>query len=633
VSLVEVENLTIKLSNSGTDIVTSVSFGIDRGETLALVGESGSGKTTIALALLGDTRRGAELASGTVRIGDTTLVPGTRASLRAARGRLVAYVPQDPAAALNPALRIGVQIVEPLVAHGMCASAEEREERVRATLAEVKLPSDRAFLARFPHQLSGGQQQRVCIAIAAICEPKVLVLDEPTTGLDVSTQAHILQTLGELVAGRGLAVLYVTHDLAVVANIAQRIMVLYAGRVAEYGQAGPVFRNPAHPYTRGLLGAVPDIARRHVLEVIPGLAPAPNQRPAGCAFAPRCALALPVCTAGVPELVGVPTGQAAACVRISESTHSRSTSEGLPEPVDVEGRSKVLEVLDVQAWYGSHQVLHHISFELLQGECLALVGESGSGKTTLARSIVGLVATRTGEVRLDAEPLPVSTRAYPRRAKQTLQYIFQSPYNSLNPRRSVGAAIGTPLQHFFGLSRRAAEVKVREALERVSLPGRVSGLYPEQLSGGERQRVAIARALVCEPEILLCDEITSALDVSVQAAIVELLADLRANDGLSILFVTHNMGLVRSIADRVIVMSEGRLVESGATGPLLEAPTQAYTRTLVEHTPKLAAAVNPLPGPVLAPRGDDGGEEKGVRGWRLASADSTARPGRPLGAP
>ncbi|HWF35161.1 MAG TPA: ABC transporter ATP-binding protein [Solirubrobacteraceae bacterium] len=589
-SLVEVEDLTIRLSSSGADIVSSVSFGIESGETLALVGESGSGKTTIAVALLGDTRRGAELASGTVRIGDTTLVPGTPRSLRAARGRLVAYVPQDPAAALNPARRIGAQIAEALVAHGLGESGRDREERVRAVVGEVKLPSDREFLGRFPHQLSGGQQQRVCIAIAAICEPKVLVLDEPTTGLDVSTQAHILQTLGELVAGRGLAVLYVTHDLAVVANIAQRIMVLYAGRVAEYGQAGPVFRAPAHPYTRGLLGAVPDIACRHVLEVIPGLAPEPNQRPAGCAFAPRCALALPACREGVPELVAVPGGQVAACLRAGESAQSRSRTEQAPEPVEADIRTKVLEVSDLGAWYGAHQVLHHVSFALLQGECLALVGESGSGKTTLARSIVGLVPGRTGEVRLDGEPLPVATRAYPERAKRTLQYIFQSPYNSLNPRRSVGAAIGTPLQHFFGLSRRAAEVKVREALERVALPRRVSGLYPDQLSGGERQRVAIARALVCEPEILLCDEITSALDVSVQAAIVELLADLRSGEGLSLLFVTHNMGLVRSVADRVIVMSEGRLVETGATGALLDAPTEDYTRTLVAHTPKLATA-------------------------------------------
>ncbi|HWF49538.1 MAG TPA: ABC transporter ATP-binding protein, partial [Solirubrobacteraceae bacterium] len=537
-SLVEVDNLTIRLTGSGTDIVSSVSFGIDAGETLALVGESGSGKTTIAVALLGDARRGAELASGTVRIGDTTIVPGTPSSLRAARGRLVAYVPQDPAAALNPARRIGVQIAEPLIAHGIGASGQEREERVRAVLDEVKLPRDCAFLARFPHQLSGGQQQRVCIAIAAICEPKVLVLDEPTTGLDVSTQAHILQTLGELVAGRGLAVLYVTHDLAVVANIAQRIMVLYAGRVAEYGQAGSVFRAPAHPYTRGLLGAVPDIARRHVLEVIPGLAPAPNQRPAGCAFAPRCALALPACRDGVPALVAVPSGQTAACVRAGESVHARTSAAKLPEPVAADTRSKVLEVSELGAWYGSHQVLHDISFELLQGECLALVGESGSGKTTLARSIVGLVAARTGEVRLEGESLPVSTRAYPERAKRTLQYIFQSPYNSLNPRRSVGAAIGTPIQHFFGLSRRAAEVKVREALERVALPVRVAGLYPDQLSGGERQRVAIARAVAKRPLILLADEPTGNLDSKAGGEVIDLLHGL-ADDGATLVLITH----------------------------------------------------------------------------------------------
>jgi peptide/nickel transport system ATP-binding protein len=631
-SLVEVDNLTVRLTSSGNDIVSSVTFGIQSGETLALVGESGSGKTTIAVALLGDTRRGAEIASGTVRIGGTSLVPSTPSSLREARGRLVAYVPQDPAASLNPALRIGSQIEESLIAHGLCDSAHEREQRVGAVLEEVKLPSDRAFLARFPHQLSGGQQQRVCIAIAAICEPKVLVLDEPTTGLDVSTQAHILQTLGELVTGRGLAVLYVTHDLAVVANIAQRIMVLYSGRVAEYGLAASVLRAPSHPYTRGLMGAVPDIARRHVLEVIPGRAPAPNQRPAGCAFAPRCPLALPVCREGVPELVGVPNGQEVACVRVAASANARRSSQSLPEPLDAEGRSSVLEVSELAAWYGPTQILHDISFKLLQGECLALVGESGSGKTTLARSIVGLVPARTGEVRLEGQSLPVNTRAYPERAKRTLQYIFQSPYNSLNPRRSVGATIGTPIQHFFGLSRRAAEARVNEALDRVSLPARVAGLYPDQLSGGERQRVAIARALVCEPEILLCDEITSALDVSVQAAIVELLADLRAKGGLSILFVTHNMGLVRSIADRVIVMSEGRLVETGPTAALLDAPNQAYTRSLVAHTPKLSTATAPAEGP--APRRSTGGQaEKSRDGWQLASVEMTGTPSRPMGAP
>jgi peptide/nickel transport system ATP-binding protein len=589
-SLVEVRNLRVELTGSGHDVVDGISFSIDAGEVVGLVGESGSGKTTIGTALLGATRRGAEIVEGEIVIDGIGILDLTEAEMRKLRGSLVAYIPQDPTASLNPSIRIGRQLEEMLELHADGWGDEQRRARLESALAEVKLPATEEFLRRFPHQLSGGQQQRVAIAMAFILRPKLIVLDEPTTGLDVTTQAHVLETVRDLCDAHHVAGLYVTHDLAVVANLAHRVLVAYSGRLVELGSREDVFDRPVHPYTKRLLASIPVVTGRRTLDPIPGQAPPPGSRPPHCFFAPRCAAVLPVCTSEDPALVEVSDGHAALCFRANELFAAEAATAPPPRRVLAEDAESILAVRDLETFYGSRQILFDVSISLRPHECLALVGESGSGKTTLARSIIGLATKWNGEIAYKGRPLEHTARGRPASVRRELQYIFQSPYTSLNPRRSIEQSVGLPLRHFFGLKGRAAHERVLWALDAVSLPARYASRYPDQLSGGERQRVAIARALVCEPEVLICDEITSALDVSVQASIVRLLEQLQAEHGLALLFVTHNLALVRSVADRVVVMNRGRIVESGETDDVLDNPRDQYTRALLSDTPSLVTA-------------------------------------------
>jgi peptide/nickel transport system ATP-binding protein len=590
--VVAVEDLRVEVVEQGVDIVDEVSFEIGPGEVLGLVGESGSGKTTVGLALMAHTRRGARITRGRILIEGRDVMTLRPNEVRALRGRTVSYVPQDPASALNPALRIGAQLEEALSAHRFGSSDEERRERLREMLAEVLLPSDKRFLARYPHQLSGGQQQRVGLAMAFSCRPSVIVLDEPTTGLDVTTQAHVLDTVRDLCSVHRVAALYVSHDLAVVASLASRVAVMYAGRVVELGPRDTLYQAAAHPYARRLIEAIPEISGRHALVGIPGTAPRPGHRPSGCFFRLRCTYAVEQCTSEFPPVARVGELHEVRCHRyedvLAESARDRKPAEELGVITLEEG---VLAVERVNASYGDRQVLHDVSLAVKPQECLALVGESGSGKTTLARCVSGLHRDFTGELRLRGEPLEPGARARSLETRQAIQYVFQSPYNSLNPRRTVGQIIAQPLKVFFDLRRREADARVLAVLDRVAMSPSVVDRYPDQLSGGERQRVAIARALVCEPSLLICDEVTSALDVSVQAAIVQLLRALQQDMGLTMLFVTHNLPLVRSIAHRVVVMREGRVVEVGPAERVLHAPEDEYTQTLLANTPTLEAAV------------------------------------------
>jgi peptide/nickel transport system ATP-binding protein len=499
-------------------------------------------------------------------------------------------VPQDPAAALNPALRVGTQLREVLEAHGLPEGCDSIDARLGEVLAEVRLAGGRDVLRRFPHQLSGGQQQRICIAMAFVAQPRVLVFDEPTTALDVTTQSHVLRTIREMCRRHGVAGLYVTHDLAVVAGLAQRMLVLYAGRVSEAGPRERIFTAAAHPYTRKLIEAIPDLEGRRALQSIPGQAPAPGHRPHGCAFAPRCPHVGEICTQREPVLEPVGADHAARCLRLHELppyAPAAAVSAARRDPGDA---GAVLAVSQLDASYGEHRVLHGASLTVARGECLALVGESGSGKTTLARAIAGLHLEQRGEVRLNGELLDPRARSRSAEVRRTIQYIFQSPYNSLNPRRTIGQALSLPMEHFFDLDRKEQRRLVEDALERVGLPARAASMYPGQLSGGERQRASIARALLCRPTVLVCDEVTSALDVSVQASIVRLLGRLQEEEDLAMLFVTHNLALVRSVADRVLVLQHGRVVETGATDAVLDEPAEAYTRELISDTPALTGA-------------------------------------------
>ncbi len=574
-----VDSLRIIGVPSMAAIVEDISVEVEPGEILGVVGESGSGKTTFGLALLNYCKTGTRVDGGTVTVADHELAGLDWRDMRRLRGRTVAYIPQSPASALNPALRIGTQLQECL--------AGDRETiltRVREVLREVALPDDDAFLKRYPHQLSGGQQQRVVIAMAFAARPALIVLDEPTTGLDVSTQEHVLETVRQMCQNYRCAAVYISHDMAVIAELADRIAVMYSGRIVEAGSTADVLARPRHPYTRRLLLAVPDLEARRPMVGIPGHAPSPLARPRGCAFAPRCSLADDDCTIAVPEAREVSPRHAVRCIKADQLLPPVSAPNPAPADHQTGTGQPVLEVRGLQAGYGSIRVLQDINLAVAAGECIALLGESGSGKTTLSRCISGLHADFTGELLLDGEELAPSSFRRTREQRRRIQYIFQNPYESLNPRRTVGELILQPVTALRGKVRDADDV-VATALERASLRPDHAHRYPDQLSGGERQRVAIARALATEPEVLVCDEITSALDVSVQSSLVALLRRLQAEMGLTLLFITHNIALVRNIAQHVAVLEAGRIVEYGPVEDVFAHPQHAYTRSLMQATP------------------------------------------------
>lgn len=517
----------------GAEILHGVDYTLKRGEIVCLVGESGSGKTTAGLAAMGHLRPGLMLFDGTVTLHsangtDYDVLNLSEADLRELRGSRIAYVPQDPALSLNPTMRIGEQIREVLDVHSFDGDAGAR---VREVMRDVDLPDTDEYLARWPHQLSGGQQQRVGIAMAFAMYPDVLILDEPTTGLDVSTQAHVLDTVREMTHKNDIASLYITHDLAVVAELADRVVVMLRGDIVEEGPAQAVLYNPQHPYTQKLLAAIPDLPGRKNI-----------------------------------------------------------TGHGIASAVQVEERDSaapLLQVNNLEMAYGDNKVLHGIDLTLEEGESILLLGESGSGKTTLARSIAGLNPGYTGEVRLRGELLEHGSRERTVDQRQYVQYIFQSPFSSLNPRRTIGESLSVPLVMSGKLSRKEHRRVVEDVLEAVQLDRSFYDRRPGDLSGGERQRAAIGRALVNAPDVLVCDEITSALDVSVQASILELLADLRAERGLSMLFVTHNIALARHTATRIAVLNKGVIVDEGPVDDVLERPTHEYTKSLLANIPEL----------------------------------------------
>jgi peptide/nickel transport system ATP-binding protein len=585
-----VQSLRVVVAGTTTDVVDDVSFTLRAGEVMGLVGESGSGKTTVALALMGHTRRGLRIDGGQVVLdGRDILARG--ADLRELRGAAVSYVAQDPVSALNPALKIGTQLREIFSAHPGAAPPKGRlDERIAEVLAEVRLDAVSAVLESYPHQLSGGQQQRVMLAMAFACRPKLIVLDEPTTGLDVTTQRHILETIRTLCGRYGVGGLYVSHDLAVVGDIASTIGVMYAGRLIEYGPVGESFRSPGHPYTRGLLRAIPDPGRAHVLEGMEGQPPRPGSRPEGCFFAPRCQYCEPLCRETFPVPVAIGTAHWARCRRADEVALLPPLGE-LPERDHTgkrQGSEPLLDVKGLNAQYGDKQVLHDVALEVRPHRCLAVVGESGAGKTTLARCMVGLHSHWRGEMSFRGEPLSSDRRHRGREQIRKMQYVFQNPYTSLNPRRTIGQLVEQPLRELYDYPGRERRERAVAALEDAALNAQYVNRYPDQLSGGERQRVAIARALVVEPELLVCDEVTSALDVSVQAAIVELLHRLQVMRGLTLVLITHNLALVRSIADDVVILRDGRVVEHGDS--VLDRPQSEYAVQLLADVPTLSLA-------------------------------------------
>ncbi len=581
-----VQDLRVGLTGRDIDIVEEFDLSISPGEIVGLVGESGSGKTTAGTALLGYARTGAEINRGRVMIDGNDMAALSTVQVRRIRGVTIGYVPQDPSASLNPAIRIGKQLQELLDEHDI-GEASGRRQRIRDILVEVGLPGDDEFLKRYPHQLSGGQVQRVAIAMVFLPRPRVLVLDEPTTGLDVTTQELVLSTLAQLCDKFEVAALYVTHDLAVVAQIADRVCVLYAGQMVEQGPAREIFERPNHPYTRALLEAIPVLHRPRQLSGIPGNTPSPGNRPDGCRFHDRCEFAIAECAKVEPDPVQVGPSHTARCIRTDDlEPWDPNRGDALDTDPSVV-RPTVLRMEHLNVYYGRSQVVYDVNLTLGLGEVVALVGESGSGKTTISRCVGGLHKQWDGSITLKGTPLEYSARDRTSEMRQRIQYIFQNPYQLLNPRRTVEQILRRPLE-LFGIAKgKEATERAGELLERVQLSRGLLGLRTNRLSGGERQRLAIARALAAEPDILVCDEITSALDVSIQGSIVELLTEQKHESGISMLFVTHDLALVRSIADRVLVLQNGRLVETGLVAEVLENPQQDYTKELLASTPTL----------------------------------------------
>jgi peptide/nickel transport system ATP-binding protein len=590
--VLRVEGLGVGIER-GPEIVEDIAFALQPGEVLGLVGESGSGKTTVAQALLGFTRPGVTIRSGSVRIAGNEIIGTEERVLRGLRGRLISYVAQDPATALNPSIRLEDQVREMLDVHDRYGDSRSQ---IAEILERVHLPSDRDFMRRFPHQLSGGQQQRLAIAVALACGPPVVVLDEPTTGLDVVTQARILDEIGRLQRESGVALVYVSHDLAVIAEIASRVAVMYAGRVVEDGPAATVIAAPRHPYAVGLISSVPDHLVPRRLGGIPGVAVGVGDRPPGCAFAPRCTQRIPACDEAMPALARIAEGHLVRCIRW-QTTPPLRINPRADLTHSLEGQPPVLSV---EALRAEHRARHGVvvaadgvTLSVAAGECVALVGESGSGKTTIARCVVGLHAPSRGRILLDGAQLRPLARQRSREERRSIQIVFQNPYDSLNPRRSVEDAVTWPLRSLRGQQASEANAEVKTLLERVRLPARIATRFPAELSGGERQRVAIARALAAGPSLLVCDEVTSALDVSVQAAVLDLLAELRRDLELSMLFITHDLGVVSSVADRVLVLEVGVLCEEGSVNEVLSAPKNDYTRRLIAAAPSLTADATP----------------------------------------
>ncbi len=608
-SLLEIENLSVsyRQDEAWLDAVRQVAFSIDRGEVFGLVGESGCGKSTLAYQLLGYRPLAARVSAGHVKFDDIEVTALGSRALQALRGRHIAFVPQNSTTALNPAMRVGDLIIEMMLQHGVASGKTTATTMATDLFRQVRLPNPEDILRRFPHQLSGGQQQRVAIAMALSCNPDLVVLDEPTTGLDVTTQRQIIALLTNLRANRGLAMLYVTHDLALLRTIADRVGVMYAGDLVEIAKTEQLFTRPRHPYTIGLLASIPSVGggkrkNAHLRGFLRR-----EDIPPGCPFQPRCDRAVRECIQERPQLEIVDPGHFVACWRWRDETNRQGSSDGksgeaaAPQATLGQSPPDILSLRNVTIGYGGQsglagrffgrsaiRVVHSVSFNIKKSETFALVGESGSGKSTIARAISGLLRPLEGDILFSGQPLPTLLEERARDLRRRIQFVFQNPDASLNPRIRIGDILGRPRAVFFGEDESARRISSLEALNTVRLPESYLTRYPDQLSGGERQRVAIARALAATPDIILCDEVLSALDVSVQASIIDLLEELKSTRGIALLFISHDLAVVRSIADRVGILYRGQMLELGPAEAVFKPPFHPYTAELLAAVPDLA---------------------------------------------
>jgi peptide/nickel transport system ATP-binding protein len=591
----QVENLQV--GGEGCLVVDTVSFTLRPGESLGIAGESGSGKSTLLLSLMGLMRQGLRHVGGSVRLNGMPMLGQSDAALAAVRGSKIALIPQNPATALNPSRRIGTQISEALLLHSTLDKAG-RDVRVLDLLGRVRLPEPAVAARRFPHELSGGQVQRAAIAMALAGEPDVLLLDEPTTGLDVSTQAALLDLLVDLRHRGRVAMVCVSHDLGVLARLCDRIAVLYAGAMVEEGPLPAVLTRPGHPYTRALAASIPRLSATGLPLPIEGRPPSLFDLPSGCRFAPRCAFVQDACRDSRPALTLAGQDRRVACLYplttlAPAAVQLDAAAEKGAPLLAVEDLSVGYEQPGKQGKTTRRSVVNAVSFTVARGEVLGLVGESGSGKSTILRAIAGLAAPSSGRIALmrhgQTEVLAARSTGRPLAQLQSIQLIFQNPDASLNPRHRILDLLAQPLHLYGKVPRSDLRAKAAELLAEVRLDAAMLDRMPAQLSGGERQRVAIARAFATGPDLLLCDEITTALDVSVQAAVLHLIRDLARKHDVAAIFVSHDLAVVRAIADRIAVLHNGKVVETNDARELCARPLDSYTRSLIDSILEIPA--------------------------------------------
>jgi peptide/nickel transport system ATP-binding protein len=602
-------SVTYQQGDQKLEAVRDVSLQINSGETYGLAGESGSGKTTLVLAVMRYLGSTGSISSGDIHLGDLNLRSLDEQELRNVWGRKIAFVPQDPQSALNPSLQVGEQLAEVLRRRPGLTEPEVKRQSID-WLHKIHLPDPERVAASYPHQISGGMQQRVLIAMALSTSPSLLVLDEPTTNLDVTTQAVILELISELIQGHDMAVLYITHNLGVISQYSDRVGVMYAGELVEEAESNLLFSNPLHPYTLGLLDSIPrmgDTKDRLQLRPISGQIPPIGRIPSGCVFGTRCPIAIEICSER-PPLYTSGESRASRCHRWQEIEQGEINAHqevpaaaqaqiGTPGDVDntleIENLSisfpiqrSLGEVLSSKPARAVNAV-NEVNLEIPPGTTLGLVGESGSGKTTIARSIMGLQKKKNGSIKLHQIELPDQLSKRELDVLRQLQIVFQNPGEALNPHLTIGETLRRPFIRLLGFSSMDAQKGVKKLLAAVHLPFEYVNRFPGQLSGGEIQRIALARAIASNPDLLILDEPISSLDVSVQAAILNLVGELQGDHHNSLLFISHNLAIVGYLANQTAVIYVGNLMELSGQGDLFKPPHHPYTEALISAIPQI----------------------------------------------